>query len=133
MERHRTRRGTCRALLALTTTGALLLAGCGADDEYNGPNYTGLPAPPAPSQAQRNEAPEATPSAPSSDDDLSTFALDVESASCGYGRRTFDDGGRSGPPAIRAEGFATASARTTAPFLGSERERVPSLARPERS
>ena len=102
MDRHRTRRQTYGALLALTTAGALLLSGCGAGDEshYNGPNYTGLPAP-APSRAQGAEA---TPSAPSSDY-LSTFALDVDTASYGYARRTLADGGRPAPSTIRPEEF----------------------------
>ncbi|MFJ9706827.1 von Willebrand factor type A domain-containing protein [Streptomyces sp. NPDC101234] len=102
MERHRTRRQTCAALLALTTAGALLLTSCGADEDHtNGPNHTiGLPAP---SQA-RGDGPTSSATAPSSDH-LSTFALDVDTASYGYARRTLADGGRPDPSTIRPEEF----------------------------
>ncbi|MET9081901.1 von Willebrand factor type A domain-containing protein [Streptomyces sp. NPDC004237] len=108
MDRHPTRRQTYGALLALTTAGALLLTGCGAGDEShsNGPNHTGLPAP-APSRAQGAEATpsaDSDPSAPSSGL-LSTFALDVDTASYGYARRTLADGGRPDPSTIRPEEF----------------------------
>ncbi|MEU6195270.1 von Willebrand factor type A domain-containing protein [Streptomyces sp. NPDC047061] len=108
MDRHRTRRGTCGALLAVTTAGALLLAGCAADGgtHYNGPDHTRGPAP-APSSARGYDSAEATPtaSAPASDDHLSTFALDVDTASYGYARRTLADGGRPDPSTIRPEEF----------------------------
>ncbi|MEV5842868.1 von Willebrand factor type A domain-containing protein [Streptomyces sp. NPDC051985] len=108
MDRHPTRRQTYGALLALTTAGALLLTGCGAGDEshYNGPNHTGLPAP-APSRAQGAEATPSADSDPSdpSSDHLSTFALDVDTASYGYARRTLADGGRPDPSTIRPEEF----------------------------
>ncbi|MFG2938249.1 von Willebrand factor type A domain-containing protein [Streptomyces sp. NPDC048282] len=108
MDRHPTRRQTYGALLALTTAGALLLTGCGAGDEthYNGPNHTGLPAP-APSRAQGAEATPSAGSDPSdpSSDHLSTFALDVDTASYGYARRTLADGGRPDPSTIRPEEF----------------------------
>ncbi|MEV7974991.1 von Willebrand factor type A domain-containing protein [Streptomyces sp. NPDC086519] len=97
MNRHRTRRQTYGALLALTTAGTLLLAGCAAD----GTNHSSGPAntrAPAPSQAQGAET------APASDD-LSTFALDVDTASYGYARRTLADGGRPDPSTVRPEEF----------------------------
>ncbi|MGW1619223.1 YfbK domain-containing protein [Streptomyces sp. NPDC002172] len=101
MNRHRTRRQTCAALLAITTAGALLLTACGADENHaNGPKYpisTGAPAP-APTSAQGDET--APPS-----DHLSTFALDVDTASYGYARRTLADGGRPDPSTIRPEEF----------------------------
>ncbi|MFD5541965.1 von Willebrand factor type A domain-containing protein [Streptomyces sp. NPDC127079] len=96
MERHRTRRQAYGALLALTTACTLLLTGCGADENHtsDGPNHSlGLPAP----------APSRLP-----DDDsgrLSTFALDVDTASYGYARRTLADGGRPDPSTIRPEEF----------------------------
>jgi Ca-activated chloride channel family protein len=99
MDRHPTRRQTCGALLALTTAGALLLAGCSADENHaNGPNYTSATRAPAPSQTRGDET--ATPS-----DHLSTFALDVDTASYGYARRTLADGGRPDPSTIRPEEF----------------------------
>ncbi len=99
MDRHRTRRQTYGALLALTTAGALLLTGCSADENHvNGPNYTSATRAPAPSQAQGDET-----AAPS--DHLSTFALDVDTASYGYARRTLADGGRPDPSTIRPEEF----------------------------
>ncbi|MBW8797308.1 MAG: von Willebrand factor type A domain-containing protein [Streptomyces sp.] len=99
MNRHRTRRQTCAALLALTTAGTLLLTACGADENHaNGPNYTIATGAPAPSAAQGDET--APPS-----DHLSTFALDVDTASYGYARRTLADGGRPDPSTIRPEEF----------------------------
>ncbi|MER7181323.1 von Willebrand factor type A domain-containing protein [Streptomyces hyaluromycini] len=99
MDRHRTPRQTCGALLALTTAGALLLTGCSADGNHvNGPNHTTATRAPAPSQAQGGET-----DAPS--DHLSTFALDVDTASYGYARRTLADGGRPDPSTIRPEEF----------------------------
>ncbi|MEU9453597.1 von Willebrand factor type A domain-containing protein [Streptomyces sp. NPDC048277] len=108
MDRHRTRRQACGALLALTTAGALLLTACGADEDHaSSTNHSnGLPAP-APSRA-RGDGPTsaATGSATSpSSDHLSTFALDVDTASYGYARRTLADGGRPDPTTIRPEEF----------------------------
>ncbi|WP_406436163.1 von Willebrand factor type A domain-containing protein [Streptomyces sp. NBC_00631] len=99
MNRHRTRRQTCGALLALTAAGALLLTACGADENHvNGPNHTTATRAPAPSQPRGDET-----AAPS--DNLSTFALDVDTASYGYARRTLADGGRPDPSTIRPEEF----------------------------
>ncbi|MEU3514586.1 von Willebrand factor type A domain-containing protein [Streptomyces sp. NPDC006654] len=96
MERHRTRRQAYGALLALTTAVTLLVTGCGADESHtsDGPNRgLGLPAP----------APSRTPDGDSGR--LSTFALDVDTASYGYARRTLADGGRPDPSTIRPEEF----------------------------
>ncbi|MFG2953274.1 von Willebrand factor type A domain-containing protein [Streptomyces sp. NPDC048291] len=99
MNRHRTRRQTCAALLALTTAGTLLLTGCGADENRaDGANYTTATDAPDPSRAAGDET-----GAPS--DHLSTFALDVDTASYGYARRTLADGGRPDPSTVRPEEF----------------------------
>ncbi|MEU9407962.1 von Willebrand factor type A domain-containing protein [Streptomyces sp. NPDC048281] len=99
MNRHRTRRQTCAALLALTTAGTLLLTACGADENHaNGPKYTTATDAPAPSRAAGDET-----AAPS--DHLSTFALDVDTASYGYARRTLADGDRPDPSTVRPEEF----------------------------
>src|SRR5947209_7540181 len=100
---HRARR-LRGALLALTAAGGLLLTGCSASDgghgsASNGANRSGgatgrLPAP-APAQSagtaqdsrqgdQKGPNRELTPSP----DFLSTFALDVDTASYGFARRT---------------------------------------------
>ncbi|MGW7420517.1 YfbK domain-containing protein [Streptomyces sp. NPDC054813] len=103
MDRHRTRRQISGALLALTTAGALLLTACSAGDSGNSSSDSrhsnGLPAP-APSRPQ-NEDSATTPSS----DYLSTFALDVDTASYGYARRTLADGARPAPSTVRAEEF----------------------------
>ncbi|MET7696658.1 von Willebrand factor type A domain-containing protein [Streptomyces sp. NPDC005485] len=112
------------ALLALTVTGGLLLTGCGAGDHdgtSNGASRTGgstggLPAPAQPTgagQGERNsdhdgeqkgdENRDIAPSA--SPDYLSTFALDVDTASYGYARRTLADGRMPDPSTIRPEEF----------------------------
>ncbi|MFF4542914.1 von Willebrand factor type A domain-containing protein [Streptomyces sp. NPDC001435] len=113
MERHRTRR-TRSVLIALAAAGGLLLTGCaggsadGSHREANngGSKNGGLPAPaPAPAQSQGSRKAQGdewnTPSA----DYLSTFALDVDTASYGYARRTLADGQRPDPSTIRPEEF----------------------------
>ncbi|MEV7323673.1 von Willebrand factor type A domain-containing protein [Streptomyces sp. NPDC093970] len=102
-DRHRTRRQLSGALLALTAASALLLTACAADE--NGGSATdsrygnGVPAP-APDRP-RGEDSATAPSA----DHLSTFALDVDTASYGYARRTLADGRRPEPSTVRAEEF----------------------------
>ncbi|MFD3590604.1 von Willebrand factor type A domain-containing protein [Streptomyces sp. NPDC058683] len=102
MERYRIRR-TRGALLALTTAGALLLTACGAGgsghSSTDSKQGNGLPAP-APSRPQQEDS----ATAPSSDY-LSTFALDVDTASYGYARRTLAEGERPAPSTVRAEEF----------------------------
>ncbi|MGW1872303.1 YfbK domain-containing protein [Streptomyces sp. NPDC001975] len=102
MEHYRIRR-TRGALLALTTTAALLLTACGAGDGSHSSNdakqSNGLPAP-APSRPQDEDS-ATTPAS----DYLSTFALDVDTASYGYARRTLADGERPAPSTVRAEEF----------------------------
>ncbi|UUU33842.1 VWA domain-containing protein [Streptomyces sp. CA-210063] len=113
------RRRLSTALLALGTAGALLLTGCGASGGDNSSSYDrgqadsrpddGFPAP-APEgtgpDEQRGEQPddESRDIAPSPDH-LSTFALDVDTASYGYARRTLDDGGLPDPSTVRPEEF----------------------------
>ncbi|MGW6734769.1 YfbK domain-containing protein [Streptomyces sp. NPDC055013] len=115
MKRYRTRRLNV-TLLALTTAGALLLTGCSgsgsgghsADDAgKGGGNSRG--AFPAPEyngndghdedrdDASRDFAPEP--------DLLSTFALDVDTASYGYARRTLAEGRMPDPSTVRPEEF----------------------------
>ncbi|MGY4979941.1 YfbK domain-containing protein [Streptomyces sp. 900105755] len=99
MNRHRTRRQTGAALLAATAASALLLTACSADENHaNGPNHTTATGAPAPTRAGGDES-----AAPS--DHLSTFALDVDTASYGYARRTLADGGRPDPTTVRPEEF----------------------------
>ncbi|GAA3820469.1 VWA domain-containing protein [Streptomyces phyllanthi] len=106
-------------LLALTAAGGLLLTGCGAggsgghgysaDEANRGKGYAPAPAPaPADSQgtgeqrdSQGHDSREIAPSP----DYLSTFALDVDTASYAYARRTLADGGRPDPSTIRPEEF----------------------------
>ncbi|MFJ6831949.1 von Willebrand factor type A domain-containing protein [Streptomyces sp. NPDC091209] len=112
-----TRRRLGGSLLALTAAGAVLLTGCGAGggnntsdgaDKSGGRNLP-LPAPVQPTggatgrdqQGEQSDAPEVTPSP----DYLSTFALDVDTASYGYARRTLASGGVPDPTTIRPEEF----------------------------
>ncbi|MBC2906120.1 vWA domain-containing protein [Streptomyces cupreus] len=122
MERHRTPRPGRRhhrtrrlraVLLALTTTGGLLLTACGAggsessNNSADAPKRTGFPAPHSSQDggerqgADGDTAREASPSP----DYLSTFALDVDTASYDYARRTLAAGGRPAPSTIRPEEF----------------------------
>ncbi|MCX4990808.1 MULTISPECIES: VWA domain-containing protein [unclassified Streptomyces] len=107
------------SLLALTAAGAVLLTGCGAGSGDNssdgGGNKSGdrrnlpLPAPVQPSggaaerdqQGEQSDAPDVAPSP----DYLSTFALDVDTASYGYARRTLEGGRVPDPATIRPEEF----------------------------
>ncbi|MEH0423516.1 vWA domain-containing protein [Streptomyces sp. B21-083] len=122
---HRTRRlrGT---LIALTAASGLLLTGCGgagdsgqsskADGRQNSGGGSGYA--PAPAPAQSNSSGEQQDGARSEGeqdgtegdfapppDYLSTFALDVDTASYGYARRTLADGRRPDPSTIRPEEF----------------------------
>ncbi|MFE2586798.1 VWA domain-containing protein, partial [Streptomyces sp. NPDC059378] len=113
--------GTCRtrrprgALLVLVATG-LLLTGCGAgnDRSMDGPDRSnhsngangGFPAP-APSSGggeQGQDDGDARDIAPAPDY-LSTFALDVDTASYGYARRALAEGRRPDPSTVRPEEF----------------------------
>ncbi|MET9405395.1 von Willebrand factor type A domain-containing protein [Streptomyces sp. NPDC002935] len=107
------------SLLALTAAGAVLLTGCSAGSGNNssdgGGNKSGdrrnlpLPAPVQPSggaaerdqQGEQSDAPDVAPSP----DYLSTFALDVDTASYGYARRTLASGQVPDPATIRPEEF----------------------------
>ncbi|GCB49263.1 VWA domain-containing protein [Streptomyces sp. NL15-2K] len=109
MERYRIR----GALLALTAASGLLLAGCGASDTDDGSSSmdraegaTGFPAPHYSQGEQDRTGPddESRDIAPSPDY-LSTFALDVDTASYGYARRTLAEGRRPDPSTIRPEEF----------------------------
>src|SRR3954470_5884364 len=88
MDRHGTRRLRA-ALLALTATGGLLLTGCGAGgsgDNSSADRANGASAFLAPDHSRGSERDdESRDTAP---DHLSTFALDVDTASYGYARRT---------------------------------------------
>ncbi|MER6422327.1 von Willebrand factor type A domain-containing protein [Streptomyces sp. NPDC001137] len=92
-------------------TSGLLLTACGAgggSDSSNkasdGSYRTGFPAPPAPTAGEhKGEDRFASPSPTT--DYLSTFALDVDTASYGYARRTLAAGGRPDPSTIRPEEF----------------------------
>ncbi|MFJ4786464.1 von Willebrand factor type A domain-containing protein [Streptomyces sp. NPDC088794] len=114
--RRRTRRlGT--AVLALTATGSLLLTACGGGDsdgskssDSSDRNGFPAPAPLAPTAGdgsrQGEQKGEDSFAAPSPTPDyLSTFALDVDTASYGYARRTLAEGHRPDPATIRPEEF----------------------------
>lgn len=116
-EGRRGRRGTT-ALLALTLAGGLLLTGCGGgDDASSGAKDTTtdsrrgsapVPAPDRPrGEGERGEGEKNGDSreiAPEPDH-LSTFALDVDTASYGYARRTLAEGRLPDPATVRPEEF----------------------------
>ena len=127
--RHQARRGRegrrhrVVALVAGTVTAGLLLTACssgsgeGSHDRSGGDNAQksdGFPAPaPAlptgPSGADEGTAQDDRKGelreSPPPVDYLSTFALDVDTASYGYARRTLEDGNRPDPSTIRPEEF----------------------------
>ncbi|MGI5394839.1 YfbK domain-containing protein [Streptomyces sp. CA-251251] len=120
MKRYRTRR-PIGALLALTAAGGLLLTGCqGDDDAARGAKDTAadsrggaapLPAPDRPrgGDGQRYDGgdtpPETGGARDAAPDHLSTFALDVDTASYGYARRTLSEGRLPDPSTVRPEEF----------------------------
>ncbi|MFJ8144725.1 von Willebrand factor type A domain-containing protein [Streptomyces sp. NPDC096048] len=123
MKRYRTR-GPIGALLALTAAGGLLLTGCGGDADHGTKETAAdsrggsapMPAPDRPrgegeqrydgdtgtGEPGENGDPRETAPAP---DHLSTFALDVDTASYGYARRTLAEGRLPDPSTVRPEEF----------------------------
>ncbi|NEB38812.1 von Willebrand factor type A domain-containing protein [Streptomyces sp. SID14515] len=108
--------------VALLLAGALLLTACGAGDggtestrdlssgKRNGQGSTGggQPAPDAAAPEKGRQSGENGASAApdvKAPDYLSTFALDVDTASYGYARRTLGDGGLPQPEDVRPEEF----------------------------
>ncbi len=124
MRRHRTR-GPIGALLTLTAAGGLLLTGCGGGDEdaargakdtavdSRGRGSAPVPAPDGPrgEAGQRHDEGATTGGTGDSrevapePDLLSTFALDVDTASYGYARRTLAEGRLPDPSTVRPEEF----------------------------
>ncbi|MFJ8127725.1 vWA domain-containing protein [Streptomyces hydrogenans] len=106
------------AVLAGALAAGLLLGGCGAGDERSatdhreaaplvpdGSRATRAPAP-ADGRGADEVAPEGERRAPSpAPDHLSTFALDVDTASYGYARRSLADGRLPDPATVRPEEF----------------------------
>ncbi|TLS43386.1 VWA domain-containing protein [Streptomyces montanus] len=118
----RTRRALPAGLLAGTLAAALLLTACGGGDDgdssYGGDKARDSEAFPAPTPAQptgpagpesgtapSDQKGEIRETTPPPADYLSTFALDVDTASYGYARRTLADGGRPDPSTVRPEEF----------------------------
>ncbi|MEV5969859.1 von Willebrand factor type A domain-containing protein [Streptomyces sp. NPDC051921] len=94
-----------RVALAGLLGGALLLTGCSAGSGGGGRTSAdgaardrGAPAP----DARRSGAPSGAPEAP---ERLSTFALDVDTASYGYARRSLAEGRLPDPAEVRPEEF----------------------------
>ncbi|KAA0932294.1 vWA domain-containing protein [Streptomyces apricus] len=134
-EQHRTRqarqarRRVRGALVAVTVTAGLLLTACGGGDDGGSGKRSGTearqdngfpaPAPAAPTgppgtaggptgryeDGRGDTGDELRESAPPSAGHLSTFALDVDTASYGYARRTLEDGRRPDPSTVRPEEF----------------------------
>ncbi|MGH4028377.1 YfbK domain-containing protein [Actinomycetota bacterium Odt1-20B] len=125
--RIRTTRRAGRGFVALTLAGGLLLTGCSGGDDggkekadsakgHSGGVQDGapLPAPAHPSAGTGTGGDAATPEEHQGDekrevapapDYLSTFALDVDTASYGYARRTLADGRLPDPATVRPEEF----------------------------
>ncbi|MEU8599674.1 vWA domain-containing protein [Streptomyces parvulus] len=116
MKRYRARR-PAGALLALAAAGGLLLTGCsGGDDAAHGAKDTAAgsgaggyaPAPHGPRggspSGETDENGDSRDVAPEPDH-LSTFALDVDTASYGYARRSLAEGRLPDPSTVRPEEF----------------------------
>jgi Ca-activated chloride channel family protein len=112
MDRYRTRRLRA-ALLALTAAGGLLLTGCGAggqgdsSDSGGQREANGFPAPDSnrgDDTSEQRDDQDSREFAPAPDH-LSTFALDVDTASYGYARRTLAEGRLPDPSTVRPEEF----------------------------
>ncbi|WP_155056822.1 vWA domain-containing protein [Streptomyces blattellae] len=104
------RYGIRRLLLTLTAASGLLLTACsgGADSDSSRASdsgwETGFPAPAMPEPDGSEGSDESREFAPAPDH-LSTFALDVDTASYGYARRTLAEGRLPDPSTIRPEEF----------------------------
>ncbi|MFE9773986.1 von Willebrand factor type A domain-containing protein [Streptomyces sp. NPDC005931] len=116
MKRHGARR-LSGALLAFTAVSGLLLTGCSGDGsgakaatdsgyghDRRGDGSAALPAPDGPrgTDERREGEQESRDVAP---DHVSTFALDVDTASYGYARRTLAEGRLPDPSTVRPEEF----------------------------
>ncbi|MFE9559703.1 von Willebrand factor type A domain-containing protein [Streptomyces sp. NPDC006487] len=107
-----TRRRTQGRLTAALLAGGLLLAGCGsggsnrsADGEWKGGDSGPRPSASRPGgESTEGESDGRRPTGPPADY-LSTFALDVDTASYGYARRTLADGKLPDPATVRPEEF----------------------------
>ncbi|MFI1207429.1 von Willebrand factor type A domain-containing protein [Streptomyces sp. NPDC020802] len=113
------RRRARGALVAVSVTAGLLLTACSGGNSDSSRDHGGTearekdgfpaPAPALPTaggdegsaEGEKGELRESAPPA----DYLSTFALDVDTASYGYARRTLEDGRRPAPSTIRPEEF----------------------------
>ncbi|WP_330349677.1 vWA domain-containing protein [Streptomyces sp. NBC_00582] len=93
-------RSTHRTPVLLTLATALLLTGCGAGDSSAGKASDG-----AARGSEAFPAPDAPATEVEGGDRLSTFALDVDTASYGYARRTLADGALPDPSTVRPEEF----------------------------
>ncbi|MEU7865689.1 von Willebrand factor type A domain-containing protein [Dactylosporangium sp. NPDC049140] len=115
--RHSVRRLQVAALVAIAAT---LLAACGAADSPRNDSGSGNKAAPgltggAPDKPQGLATPETTGEAAAdraaagevsaSDEPVSTFAVDVDTASYGFAKRTLESGRRPAASAIRPEEF----------------------------
>ncbi|GAB7108516.1 VWA domain-containing protein [Streptomyces phaeofaciens JCM 4814] len=102
MKTHRTRH-----LFALAAATGLLLTGCSAGDPASSgaDRADGFPAPAQPRGGSGQDMDEDGTSREANPDHLSTFALDVDTASYGYARRTLADGRLPDPSTVRPEEF----------------------------
>ncbi|WP_328440500.1 VWA domain-containing protein [Streptomyces sp. NBC_00444] len=104
------RYGTRRLLLTLTAASGLLLTACGGGEDSDSSKTsdsareTGFPAPAIPEPEGSQGTDESREFAPAPDH-LSTFALDVDTASYGYARRTLAEGRLPDPSTVRPEEF----------------------------
>ncbi|MFB8249621.1 VWA domain-containing protein [Streptomyces sp. NPDC001046] len=99
MERYRTR----TLLLALTAAGGLLLTACGGGGDADGSKSADRDlSGPAPARSQGTDRYDDRRERPGH---LSTFALDVDTASYDYARRTLADGRLPDPSTVRPEEF----------------------------
>ncbi|NED14452.1 von Willebrand factor type A domain-containing protein [Streptomyces sp. SID9124] len=108
---HRTRK--YRGAVGLVLAAGVLLTGCSGEDGGGGKatsdqRRAGAPAPAhtggAAGEAKDGDGADRLKES-AAPDYLSTFALDVDTASYGYARRTLDDGRLPGPETVRPEEF----------------------------
>ena len=98
-----------RGLLAGTAAALLLLTGCGAGGSGSSTDSAerggGFPAPADGDTGYRDQGQDEDQRREPTQDHLSTFALDVDTASSGYARRALADGNSPDPSTIRPEEF----------------------------
>ena len=101
-------RSLTRSGLAAAAVLVLALAGCGADGGAGGTSNDAAPMPGRPVPSTAAPDPQSNGGTSTAEDPLSTFAVDIDTASYTYARRQILDGRLPSPSTVRPEEFVNA-------------------------